>query len=172
MMMIVALLVAGLVLLIAEIMLPGAVMGILGLGCIATGLVLSFAHGALVGGICTAAVAVAGLIGLWMWIKFFPNSRIGHRMFLRKTAKAWHGWEVQNSTLLGQAGMAQTLLRPVGVAQINGQRVDVITRGETIEAGQPLTVIHVEGNRIVVALAAPAAAVPGATAGVPAPPRA
>jgi membrane-bound serine protease (ClpP class) len=43
-----------------------------------------------------------------------------------------------------------TDLRPSGKALIERVRVDVITRGEYIEAGCPVVVIRTEGNRVVV----------------------
>jgi membrane-bound serine protease (ClpP class) len=47
-------------------------------------------------------------------------------------------------------GIAVTDLRPAGMAQINSQRVDVVTDGEYIEADTPVIVTGVAGNRIVV----------------------
>lgn len=51
---------------------------------------------------------------------------------------------------LGQGGTAATPLRPARVAHLDGERVDVVSEGGCIEAGQPITVIRVDGNRIVV----------------------
>ena len=43
------------------------------------------------------------------------------------------------------------MLRPAGHATIDGRRVDVVSRGEAIEAGTRIRVIEVAGNRVVVA---------------------
>jgi membrane-bound serine protease (ClpP class) len=51
---------------------------------------------------------------------------------------------------LGQRGTAASPLRPAGLAHLDGERVDVVSDGEFIEAGEPLEVIRVDGNRIVV----------------------
>ena len=53
----------------------------------------------------------------------------------------------------GQTGRAATVLRPAGIAEIGGRRLDVVTRGEFIPEGSPLRVEAVEGSRIVVAAA-------------------
>ena len=37
-----------------------------------------------------------------------------------------------------------------GIADIEGERIDVVSQGEYIEAGAPIVVIRVDGNRIVV----------------------
>jgi membrane-bound serine protease (ClpP class) len=36
------------------------------------------------------------------------------------------------------------------VADFEGERVDVVSRGEYIEAGEPIEVVRIDGNRIVV----------------------
>jgi membrane-bound serine protease (ClpP class) len=41
-------------------------------------------------------------------------------------------------------------LRPAGIADFHGERVDVVSQGEYIAAGEPVEVVRVEGNRVVV----------------------
>ena len=52
--------------------------------------------------------------------------------------------------LLGRQGVALSDLRPAGVARIDGHRIDVVTEGEWLAAGDPVTVITDEGYRRVV----------------------
>lgn len=51
---------------------------------------------------------------------------------------------------IGQKGEALTDLRPAGMAKIGDRRVDVVTRGEYVEKGFALVVVAVTGNQIVV----------------------
>lgn len=51
---------------------------------------------------------------------------------------------------LGRQGRASSVLRPAGIAEIDGERVDVVSDGELIEPGTRIEVMHVDGNRIVV----------------------
>ena len=51
---------------------------------------------------------------------------------------------------LGKKGRASSALRPAGIAEIEGERVDVVSDGEMIDAGQFVEVTRVDGNRIVV----------------------
>ncbi len=51
---------------------------------------------------------------------------------------------------LGRTGTALSPLRPAGVADIEGARVDVVSEGWFIDAGAPIEVTRVDGNRIVV----------------------
>ena len=52
--------------------------------------------------------------------------------------------------LVGREGEAVSDLRPAGFARIAGRRVDVVSRGESIEAGATVRVLEVSGNRVVV----------------------
>jgi membrane-bound serine protease (ClpP class) len=53
-------------------------------------------------------------------------------------------------SLKGMIGIARSDLRPGGIAEIGGERVDVVTRGDYIVAGEPIEVIADEGYRRVV----------------------
>lgn len=52
---------------------------------------------------------------------------------------------------IGRTGSAHTPLRPAGIAEFDGVRLSVVSEGDYIEAGTPVRVERVEGNRIVVA---------------------
>ena len=54
------------------------------------------------------------------------------------------------SSLLGQAGVAETMLHPIGRANFNGDMVDVVARDGYIAQGANVIVTQVEGQRIVV----------------------
>ncbi len=52
--------------------------------------------------------------------------------------------------LLSAEGVAITTLRPSGIANIKGDKVDVISEGEMISKNTRIRVTSVKGNRIVV----------------------
>jgi membrane-bound ClpP family serine protease len=63
------------------------------------------------------------------------------------------GYSSQSEILagwLGKTGEAITDLRPAGTAKIDGNRVDVVSRGEYISKGSMVRVTMVDGNRVVV----------------------
>lgn len=51
---------------------------------------------------------------------------------------------------VGKTGVALTPLRPAGAADVDGQRLDVITQGDFIPPGSEVMVLKVEGARVVV----------------------
>jgi membrane-bound serine protease (ClpP class) len=53
--------------------------------------------------------------------------------------------------VVGESGVALSILRPSGNARFGEEIVDVITRGEYIEPSSPIRVLAIEGSRVVVA---------------------
>ena len=146
--MVVLLLIAGLVLMLVETVLPGLIAGLVGFGCMVAGVVISYTRfgprtGSLVLFIVLCVLLIAGLL----WIRFFPHSRLGQAFVSRRTVGELG---VERPELVNQTGTAVTILRPSGTAMINGQRVDVVTEGPLIERGTVVKVIAVEGLRVVV----------------------
>ena len=51
---------------------------------------------------------------------------------------------------VGREGVTQTALRPAGIGEFDGVKLNVVSDGEFIAVGKPIRVQSVEGNRIVV----------------------
>jgi len=60
------------------------------------------------------------------------------------------GDELESDSLLGREGTSLTVLRPSGMARIDGRKVSVLTAGEYIDRGARIRVTRAEGNRIFV----------------------
>ncbi len=148
---IIALVLAGYLLVFFEIFLPGGVIGLLGgmlvLGGIACGFLFK---GPTWGAALLVCSGILGLIGFWLWIRLIPKTPLGRRLMLDRDARDWKSSDVAQQGLTGKEGIAHTMLRPAGTALIDGQRVDVVTRGEMVEAKTRIRVLAVEGNRVVV----------------------
>ena len=56
--------------------------------------------------------------------------------------------------MLGTTGVAETNLRPSGKGRFGDRLVDVVTEGDMVERGQPITIVEVQGSRVVVKRAA------------------
>ena len=145
---IVILLILGAILMFLETVLPGLIAGIVGFVCLMAAVVLGYRDLDPPGGNIVLAIVIGGLtIGTWAWLKFFPESRLARKFV---SAGAVGDLGVDKPELLHGTGTAVTQLRPSGVANINGQRVDVVTEGGLIERGTAVKVVAVEGSRIVV----------------------
>ena len=56
----------------------------------------------------------------------------------------------QEQALVGAVGTALNDLHPIGTAQIEGAKIEVLAEGGAIDAGTPLRVTKVEGNQVKV----------------------
>jgi membrane-bound serine protease (ClpP class) len=145
---VVILLVAGALLILLETVLPGLIAGIIGFCCIGIGLALAYMRFDFqTANTILMIVVAAAIIGTIFYVKYFPESRMA-QLFVSKRAIGEIGTE--NPSLVNQTGEALTKLRPSGTAVINGKRVDVVSEGAFIEAGQTVKVVAVEGLRVVV----------------------
>ncbi len=145
------LVVVGLFLIGAEIFLPGGVIGFLGGLSLFGAAVVGFKAFGPQGGIISALLIIL-LAGVCMvvWIRFFPRTGIGRTMTLSLDGKSFKSAPADLKTLVDKEGVAQSRLRPAGIARIDSHRVDVVAEGSWIESGRPIRVIRVEGNRILV----------------------
>lgn len=151
----------GIVLLALEIfVIPGfGITGALGIIALLGGLVLSLiGAGATGAGVLYAVgrvslsllVAIAASLAS---LRFLPRLPYGRRLVLDTGLDAQAGYASApetDLTWIGKLGTAASPLRPAGIADLGGQRVDVVSQGEYIETGTPIEVVRVDGNRIVV----------------------
>lgn len=152
---------AGLALMLVEVfVLPGfGVAGVLGLIALMAGLVLSLLGPGPAGPfVMLAAARIAGSLLLaiaaaLVLMKFIGKTPLGRRLILSEALDAEHGYTTEPESdhrWLGRTGHTLTPLRPAGLVEIDGERVDVVSDGELIEPSQPVQVVRVDGNRVVV----------------------
>jgi membrane-bound serine protease (ClpP class) len=145
---VIILLVVGAILLLAESVLPGMIAGLVGACCLVAAVIEGYVRfGARTGNLILFGVLAGLVFGFWLWLKYFPNSRVA-KVFISRQVVGEIGTE--KPELLDQTGTALSALRPAGTAVINGKRVDVVTEGQMIDPGTPVRVVAVEGMRVVV----------------------
>ena len=145
---------AGVGLIISEVFIPGGVIGTLGMLALVGSIVLAAKHFSTAGIVATVfLIPVAGIVAWILALRVLPKTRLGRNVFLSSTQE---GVSVVADSAeayakyIGKRGVAQSYLRPAGVAEIEGARVDVVTEGEFIPAGNPIEVLRLEGNHLVV----------------------
>ena len=52
--------------------------------------------------------------------------------------------------LVGKSGTTTSVLRPAGIGDFDGVRLNVVTEGGFIEKDMPIEIVRVDGSRIVV----------------------
>ena len=97
----------------------------------------------MVSGAVLAAAAVMFVVA-----RRLPSTRFGRALVLKDAIAADVASDRRD--LVGRVGTAATALRPAGVAELDGVRVDVVSDGGFIDAGARVNVVRVEGTRVVV----------------------
>jgi membrane-bound serine protease (ClpP class) len=152
---------SGLVLLAVEIFVtPGfGLAGVLGIAALLSGLSLSLIGSGATWDFILKAVSrvifslLLALVGSLVLLRFLPRLPFGRRLILETGLGAGEGYAAPPETdrrWLGKGGTVISPLRPSGIADVDGERVDVVSDGEFIEAGAQIVVTRVDGNRIVV----------------------
>jgi membrane-bound ClpP family serine protease len=142
---------AGVVVVIAEIIIPsGGLISVIALMLFGYSLFLVFHNISVATGIVfiTADVIIIPVLIL-VGLRLLARSPA---MLKRELSRA-AGVTSQSAILvdyLGKEGTASSDLRPAGRAEIEGKRVDVVSRGEYIEKGSAIVVTAVTGNQIIV----------------------
>lgn len=142
----------GIILLIVEMCSPGfGVAGILGLACLVADIFLTaktLAQGLLMTGVVAIVVVILAVVSIILVSK----GKLPSSLMLKDAADKALGYTggADRSKYLGKTGKTVTELRPAGSVELDGEKIDVVSRGEFIEPGTDVAVIEVSGNRIVV----------------------
>jgi membrane-bound serine protease (ClpP class) len=122
----------------------------LGLALVGAGATASIIIGAL--GRVAASLLLA-MVGAFVLLRFLPYLPFGRRLVLETGMQADLGYvspPESDRRWLGRTGRTLSPLRPAGIAEIDGSRIDVVSDGGFIEANAQIKVSRVDGNRIVV----------------------
>jgi len=157
----------GVFLVLLEVILPSfGLLTLMALGCFGISVWQAY-------GVSVASAWAMGIVApiftvviLYVGIKIVPKTSWGRGLVLRhpkdegarlpptlsETAvlTAEGTSQAEFAGLVGHEGVAQSDLRPAGIVLVDGQRVDCVTEGAMVDAGARVTVLEVEGNRVVV----------------------
>ena len=141
-------------LLIAEVFIPsGGILSIFSMGCLMAGLVIFFRHSTAAGiiGIIVSLVMIP--IVLVMAYRLFPKTKFGKTVMLSPPERS-KGDAIPDTDslkdLLGAIGSVITPLRPVGMADFDGSRVECVSESGFIENKKNVKIIKVEGTQLTV----------------------
>ena len=151
----IGLLCVGLGLVVLEVFIPsGGILGVMAGITLIVAIVLAFLCGPWTGLSFIAIVIVALPLCLAAALHFWPNTPMGRRVLLKvPTSEDVLPDDPDRRRLkglVGRIGRAKNVMLPSGAVLIGGQTVDAVSEGMAIESGQPVRVIEVRGNRVVV----------------------
>jgi membrane-bound ClpP family serine protease len=149
----------GLILLIAEVFIPsGGLIGILAIGLMVVSLGLAFAESTALGLKFLLAVCVLMPLALALAVHLWPRTPLAKWIFLKPpdpedvdAGRVVHGVRLEH--LIGQFGRALTPLRPSGVVDFEGHRIDGLSEEGLIPSGSLVRAVQVRGSQLVVRMA-------------------
>ena len=144
--------ITGLILLVIEGMVPGfglpGISGII-LGVIGVILAMKSLQSALMS--LSVAIIVTTVITVFL-IKYGHKSPYLEKIILSSQLKTEKGYTSARSKVdyLGKEGISVSELRPTGIVEINGERMDALSEGDYIDKSSKIEVVKVEGSKIFV----------------------
>ena len=142
----------GMILIIVEVFLPGfGLPGIGGIVLVGAGVVMVGMHFGSLTAVGTLLVIIAVLAVLVSWVLRQASRGGGKRsdLFLQERDDLRTQQEVMK-VLVGKSGTTTSVLRPAGIGDFDGVRLNVVTEGGFIEKDMPIEIVRVDGSRIVV----------------------
>lgn len=148
-------LVFGIGLLVVEMFMPGfGIPGLSGLALLLAGVYLTWSkHGPLAGLAFAVLELAIGGAAIALSLRSASKGRLSRSPLILKGGQSQQeGFAASEdySAYLGQTGITLTVLRPAGIAEFGGARLNVVSAGEFIGKGAQVAVKEVEGVRILV----------------------
>lgn len=149
------LLLLGLALLVAEIFIPsGGVLLALAVVALLVGVTLCFSVSTTTGLLSLLGIFLVLPMLLFLWLYIFPRTPIGRKYFLQAPEEdstlADSPTIAELEKLRGRYGKTVSALRPAGVTDFDGKRVDTLSEGSLIGPGEWVQCIDVQAGKVIV----------------------
>jgi membrane-bound ClpP family serine protease len=146
----------GLVFLAAELFLPThGILPVFGVGALVVGVAMTFSTENKTQGIITViAVFLILMVMVPALFHIWPKTPMGKRFFLtgpdEDSTMARMPTNLELEQLRGRYGQTVSALRPAGITDFDGKRVDTLSEGVLIEPGRWVKCIDVRAGRVLV----------------------
>ncbi|NEQ68839.1 MAG: serine protease [Symploca sp. SIO2D2] len=150
---ILGLFVAGVILVVFEVFVPGGVLGVLGSLCILAGVVVAYDEYGLMGGATSLGVAaILTVIALYVELKILPKTSLGRRLFLTRAIEgdSQAKKEEGSDSIVGKIAQSVTPLAPTGVVSLDGKKMEASSRSGFVDKNVDVKIVGKETFRIIV----------------------
>jgi len=141
-------------LILAEVFVPsGGIISVCAMFCVIVGAAIFFKHSNTAGwiGIVTALIMIPSV--LIIAYKIFPKTRFGKSVTLTPPERQ-RGDAIPDTPelkeMLGAVGLVVTPLRPVGMCDFSGERLECVAESGYVDKGKKVKVIDVESTQLTV----------------------
>lgn len=142
--------VVGIVALLAELVLPGGILGVVGALCLFAAVIATYLeHGATAGTTALVVLVFIGIATLSFWMRLFHRLPFTKQLVLGESV----GVDAEmrkKQDMTGRTGLALTDLMPSGRAEFDGDKIDVVAEGPAIRRDARVEIIDTRGPSIIV----------------------
>lgn len=135
-----------------------------GVVLLVAGIATAFSYSAMFGITVLATTTIVTPVTGWILARVFPWTPLGRSILAKsssvdETASSFRSLR-DLEILEGRMGTTRSFLRPSGVVEFDGRRVDCITEGMMVEPGQTVRCLKVSGARVLVRPVEPGEEIP------------
>jgi membrane-bound ClpP family serine protease len=146
---IVGLFVLGLCFISLELIVPGGILGGIGLLAVLGSWALAFVEFGAIGGLLAVLVGVMVIgLSLFMELKIIPRTPLGQRLFLKGAIVGTSQPVKAEVTLVGKEGKTLTKLTPTGVVLVGGREYEGFSMNGMMEKGLRVEVVDYDNFRV------------------------
>lgn len=149
---VIILFVAGVLLVAVEVLVPGAILGILGGLCLLAGVITAFVQLGVVSGAVASGLALAiGALTIYLEFVVLPKSRLAKKFSMTETVSSQSQPAVADrAVVVGREAVAVTTLAPSGYVELDGRRYEAFCQSGLVETGVRLRIVDVDTFRLIV----------------------
>lgn len=149
--MIVGFIVAALVLVFFEIILPGGVLGVLGALCLLVATWFGYdAYGVIGGVVVFFGTLFAMIVLVFVEFKLLAKTSLGQQFFLKSSINGHTRAAVAEDSVIGKEGIALTRLNPSGKIAIEGKNYEAYSQDGFIDRDQAITVVAQDNFKLII----------------------
>ena len=143
---------ASLILAAVEILVPGALLGVLGGLCLLGGVVAAFLQlGSAGGAVATGIALLIGALTLYFEFVLLPRTKLARTFSMAATGSGRSQPEIADrAAVLGREALAVTLLAPSGYVELDGRRYEAFCQSGQAAVGARLRVVELDAFRLIV----------------------
>lgn len=144
----------GLALLVGEVFFyTHGILSVLALAALIVAVTLAFGEGAYTGMTALVTMFVSLTILGILFFNFWPKTPMGKHFFLKAPEDdtlAHHPAHQELERLRGRFGRTISALRPSGITEFDGRRVDTLSEGNLVAPGQWVQCVEVKAGKVIV----------------------
>lgn len=150
---VVVLFLAGIFLIAIEVIVPGAILGVIGGGLMLAGVGVSFARFGATGGALASGLAVGvGALAIYLEFVLLPKSRMAKALSMTATVEGTSQPAIAEPAIVGKRAVAVTPLGPSGLVECEGRRYEAYSRSGHAAAGTAVDVVGLDNFRLIVSV--------------------